>query len=68
MSGRRKVTSPIFFLTDFSCGSWDGLGVVARPCNVIWELAFSGLCVCSLCGSGGSGGRRVPLALVGRYR
>jgi hypothetical protein len=26
------------------------------------------LCAWPLCGSGGSGGRRVPLALAGRYR
>jgi len=31
--------------------------VVARICKASWEIAFSSLCACPLCGSRGSGGR-----------
>jgi hypothetical protein len=50
-TSRRKDMLPIFFLTDFSCGSWDSqldYRVVARPCEASSELDFYGLCVAPL--------------------
>ena len=54
----------------FTGRSWEASAhtwVVAQPLRRAEELGLSG-CVWPLCGSGGWGGRRVPLALAGRYR
>jgi hypothetical protein len=44
------------------------LGVVAQPLRRAETLAIFLVLVWPLCGSGGEGGSRVPLALAGRYR
>jgi hypothetical protein len=54
----------------FTCESWDANleeGVEALPYEASLELLHFGFCVWSLCGLGGQGGRRVSLALAGRY-